>query len=324
MGSISSGLAKAYTYISEKSYVRLILTALSLASINFSIYIAHFDFNAMSLVDATAVSRHTFRLVILYTVVSYIFHFYFSYAKHQSEIFDKILWPFLALTTIISTLFIHPIFIIFFGNKKIKIRKTFKIVLSKLSRSISDSKLLVPPLVFSFFYIGIINTVYFFASILIMFTFFFLAEPSMHEIREKSDEHEKTSNEIDIGINKMDLTTELREGIEELDRGALHVVGYFIALKSCLNKNRLIKIITEKSWVFLILISILLGFFRADFSEKNIQVKLNEDTVTVYSLFMTTSSGIGLYSLKERQVRFVSWDNVNQVIYVSEKRKSYN
>ena len=57
------------------------------------------------------------------------------------------------------------------------------------------------------------------------------------------------------------------------------------------------------------------------FVEDNMHVKINSDDDTLV-LYMTTSAGVGVYSIEKQLAFFSSWDNINNLNFMVGKRRS--
>ena len=82
-----------------------------------------------------------------------------------------------------------------------------------------------------------------------------------------------------------------------------------------------IQFLLSKVGIMLILFSLALGASRATYVENHILVKINEDKKT-FVLYLSTSNGICLYDITQQEVSFVSWGNVKNLVFLSEKRRS--
>ncbi|MBN2824428.1 MAG: hypothetical protein JXQ76_03810 [Campylobacterales bacterium] len=73
--------------------------------------------------------------------------------------------------------------------------------------------------------------------------------------------------------------------------------------------------------IVIIILSFSFGVARGAYIKENIHVKINQKD-TVYVLFMTTSSGVGLFDYEKKYSEFVSWDNVKKLTFLKEKKYS--
>ena len=71
------------------------------------------------------------------------------------------------------------------------------------------------------------------------------------------------------------------------------------------------KFIGTNIGLLIILFSLSLGIFRANYVKNNIEIKI-ENLSTNYVLFLNTDNGILLYDKNEKKVNFIPWNNLKQ------------
>lgn len=310
-------IIKVYSYVMRSKYVQLFLATLSLATINFAVYIAYFDINAFSMIDTVAASGHIFRLVILYTVISYVFYLFNSYTEHQSLASSSLSRLGLNLSMAHlkflsngnkAVILIDKV-IKFIGQLALKFKTGFieKYYLGKILKTA------LPLLVFLMLYVGLNGLLIYVASITVVILILFIAKPDRDGFEKL-----KASFKED-GLSESVGDGDLKDMLLEMER----TENEFKLFQFSISKKYLMSFLIDKSWLLLILTSVLIGGLRANFVENHILVSLGTDK-DKYSLFMTTSSGIGLYSSAKKQVEFISWDNVTNLTYLQSYRRSYN
>ncbi len=72
--------------------------------------------------------------------------------------------------------------------------------------------------------------------------------------------------------------------------------------------------------IMLLVVSVLLGLFRAVYVRETVQVNLNKSANRTYSLFMSNNAGIGLIEQYTDKIHFVSWNHVNELDFVQDKK----
>ncbi len=96
----------------------------------------------------------------------------------------------------------------------------------------------------------------------------------------------------------------------------------FSESKKDLREGKYYKFIVGKVGVLLLFLSIALGIARAMYVQDNIHVKINGDSREL-SLYMTTSSGVGLYDRENKTALFSAWDSIERMEFPKEKRRTF-
>ena len=284
--NLVSTIVRIISLVINNNYVKIFLAVLAITSINFAAYISYFDMNILSLVDATALSRHIFRLVILYTVITYSFHLFYIYLEQHYSTLSPML-----------------------GDSKFP--RIGKIINKIITKMIPRLRMIPPVITFLFFYVGFEGLKNFIVLLVFCMIFMFslgiLRKFALSRVNKNSENELNELNEVSGAANST---------IEETFLGR---VTYPF------NQFKTMSFYLEKSWIFLILAALVVGGLRANFVEKNILASVNSNDVNspLYSIIMTTSSGVGLYSSEKKQVKFISWDNINNINYSVDSRRSY-
>ena len=281
--NLISTIVRIISLVINNNYVKICLAVLAITSINFAAYISYFDMNILSLVDATALSRHIFRLVILYTVITYSFHLFYIYLEQHYSTLSPML-----------------------GDSKFP--RIGNIVNKIITKIVPRLRMIPPVITFLFFYVGFEGLKNF--IILLIFCMLFMFSLGILRKFALSRVNKNTVNKPNEVCGVSNST------IEETFLGR---VTYPF------NQFKTMSFYLEKSWILLILAALVVGGLRANFVEKNILASVNRDDMNppLYSIFMTTSSGVGLYSSEKKQVKFISWDNIKNINYSVGSKRSY-
>lgn len=267
-----------------------ILLFFTILTVNFSSYVAFFDINSFMLIDLTSISKYIFSSIILFTLVS-------------------------------SSLLI---FFLFIKNTFLPIFYELRLFRKKYIESIEfffDSyltKFFLTLFVFLYIYIGISNTLLLFL-ILILYLFINLVYSNLKHLTIKKRLDEDESEKIiyfdllkkeNINSNKsfylmLEFYIDFISNIPSLFNNIL------ISINNSLKKENFFKFIGTNIGLLIILFSLSLGIFRANYVKNNIEIKV-EDLSTNYVLFLNTDNGILLYDKNEKKVNFIPWNNLKQ------------
>ena len=270
-------IIKVINFIKNEQFIMNVILILSIASAHSASYFLAFDINALLLIDSTSIFSFTMTATILYVFISLSVLIVLNAGK--------ILFSYMLFSTYstpkASEAYALILVFNFFENKFLKYISII--------------------LVFSYFYIGLTNTIHFiliviFITIMIMIAY--LGELVLHEYQKGlllllEGETKKNTDLKKQKINIKSLSP---------------------------NKTEFISFLTNKIAIILVICSILLGVYRASYIKTHNFVKINGNK---YSLYTTTSAGIGLYDNNSTNVLFVSWDNINQLDFIAIKYKFF-
>ncbi len=169
-----------------------------------------------------------------------------------------------------------------------------------------------------YIYIGISNTLLLFL-ILILYLFINLVYSNLKHLTIKKRLDEDESEKIiyfdllkkeNINSNKsfylmLEFYIDFISNIPSLFNNIL------ISINNSLKKENFFKFIGTNIGLLIILFSLSLGIFRANYVKNNIEIKV-EDLSTNYVLFLNTDNGILLYDKNEKKVNFIPWNNLKQ------------
>lgn len=258
-----------------------LLQILTVVSVNFAGYIAYYDINIFMMIDMTAITKYVFGLVIIFALVSAIIT--------------------LAVSFLVKYYLLNPTSY-FFGKMNNKISSLGPLIKFPLIFTI-----------FSFIYVGWINTIYILLIFLFYFGVMYLADGS-----ESIKQVFKTKNiNIFSELNKI-KTVEETKGF--FQRFLNYYYESIITITRASKEVKLKDFILGKIGIMLLLLSFSLGIGRADFVQSKYIVKLNNDEKT-YILFLNTFNGIFLFDKKLQETIFVSNDNLHKLVFIKDVRR---
>jgi hypothetical protein len=88
-----------------------------------------------------------------------------------------------------------------------------------------------------------------------------------------------------------------------------------VNLTSGKKQMKLKEFIINNIGILLILLSFMIGNSRSYYVKDNINININDNTKE-YALYLTTSTGIGIYDNELEQTLFISWDNVKSMKFL--------
>jgi len=174
-------------------------------------------------------------------------------------------------------------------------------------------------LIFSCLYVGVENASFILYAFLFYFAVILYSTHKGKKIEEDAEIGELlTNNQVVVGehngglnklIKRIEITFEsISQDVQES--------------KEKIKNGEYLQFLSKKVGFMLVFLSLALGVGRADFVKDNVHVKLEGSEVNLV-LYLTTSSGIGLYDVDRKTVIFTSWDNVKDMELLPEKRRSY-
>lgn len=276
---------KILAYIKNKNIIENILLFGAIISANFASYIAFYDINALMIIDSTTVAKYLLGITVTFVIVS----------------------------TAIS------IVLLLLQNLSLLVSDNDGLISKDKRRDMHDAignkifKFILTMIIFIFIFIGLENSLIIillllgYVSALIIFNALFDSEEVPLEHNKKDD--------ITIAQKLFGLLHPL---------SGIHVFSKNLNLQKAINhlsKGEYFEFILGKVGIIVILFSLALGVGRADYVENNIHVKIN-NVEKHFVLYITTDDGIGLFDRKLKQVSFISWGNVENLVFLSKKRRS--
>lgn len=179
-------------------------------------------------------------------------------------------------------------------------------------------KFILTMIVFLFFYTGLINFLIIigilitYIILLIMFDAIFHSE----NIQIENDFWLEFKNSETI-LHKINLVFE----IIDISHNGFFSNFDFKKTFQFIQKGQYLQFILSKIGIMLILFSLALGVGRANYVQNHILVNVNKDKQT-YVLYLATGDGIALYNASLKQVSFISWGNVKNLLFLSKERRS--
>lgn len=269
----------------------------TIITVNFTSYTAYFDINAFMIIDLTSITKHVLGIVILFTLVS-----------------SSIMICFL----VINNFILLPIYQMKLFNKEYN--KPFDNFFTSFYL-----RLISVILVFSFIYMGIYNTLYlisFFILFFILIYLYSILKSIIFRIRNVQD-NKATFVEVLMNIKSDDYLPLIKKFLYDNLTSSLALVLYSKkASKIALNKDNFIKFITTNIGIMIVFLSLFMGIARADYIENNMEVSINKEK-DFYTLFLNTSNGVLLYSERKDNVRFISWDRLDDLSFKKEKKRNW-
>ncbi len=276
---VNAYISKLVDFVKSEQFIINTILILSITSAHFASYILAFDINALLLIDPTSILSFTTTATILYVFIS----------------LGVLLFLYIGKTLIGYLLFVT------FPDIKASEMVAIRILMSLFENKLVKYASII--LVFSYFYIGIMNTLYFIITIIIVIIVVYIGELTYQEYQ------------------KSFLSLIENERIKGTEAKSENIIYENISIKGISpDKKSFINFLSNKVAIILVLCSILLGGYRALYIQNHNFVKMNENK---YSLYITTSSGIGLYDNNSTSVIFISWDNVSNLNFIASERKYF-
>ena len=179
-------------------------------------------------------------------------------------------------------------------------------ILSKESRQIAHDalgnkvfKFILTVFIFLFFYVGVKNSLItvgifiFYGILLIIFNTIFNSE----------DNEDKNSIHLRESFSGIGISINIEKSLSYIYQG------------------QYTQFLLSKIGIMLILFSLALGVGRANYVQEHILVNINEDKKT-FVLYLATGDGVGLYDTELKQISFISWGNVKNLVFLSKERRS--
>lgn len=276
-------LRDMYSYLSAKGIVDLCLLSLAVVSANFSAYIYYFDINALSFVDASAISKHILVISIHYAgalaVVSIsilLLQNLMSSRGFMDGAIDSIALP------ITGSMFQQTMrFTLWSILEKRALRTTATIIL------------------FSAVYIGVVNTLIMACTTLIVL--FAISYFHLQLLREKPEADNGEIAELLGGYFTVTIPTAVTD--EDIK----------VELKSYL---------LAKIGVIALLLALSIGIGRANYIDHKANAVLGGEQPTNVVVITTSSSGLALYDKELKVVVFKPWSKVEGITFPIESQRS--
>lgn len=289
-------------YLKEKNVFSNFLLFGSVISANFAAYLACFDINALLIIDATTAGKHIVGIIILYVMVSAAVSLALLYLPNYFSLTETFRRK--------SGVNINIGFMKFSDKTLKSIRAVLSNVVFKYALSI---------FIFSCLYVGIENTVF----IIYVFTIYFitiLLSDYWHKDKNESNGQNEPEENNQPSQKKAWYVDVFRSFITRTETIFNTIYTDFDRAFEKLKNGEYIKFLANKAGFILIFLSLALGVGRADFVQNNVHVQLNGIEKT-YVLYMTTSAGVALFDKNNKQVSFTSWDKINNMLFLKDKRR---
>lgn len=284
---------KILAYIRKKNIIENILLIGAIISANFASYLAYYDINALMITDATALTKYILNFTITYVIVS---------------------------TSIsVLLLFVQKISLLT-SDEKGMISKESRII---LHNAIGNKvfKFILTTIIFLFFYTGMKNSLIIisiflaYIFLIILFDTLFNTEDTPDFVKPISDT--KNQDKFTTTLMKIDFAFDV---ISSLKIGFASNFNFKKTL-SYIYEGKYLQFLISKIGTMLVLFSLALGIARANYVQNNILVNINNNKEN-FVLYLSTNNGIGLYNTTLRQVSFVSWGNVKNLVFIAKNRRS--
>lgn len=267
--------------IKKYRIVNSLLQVLMIVSVNFAGYIAYYDINIFMMIDATAITKYVFGLVIIFALISALITLLFSFLEKYY--------------------FLNPTSHFFVDMNQ---------TISLLGPLIKYPLIFI---IFSIIYVGWINTIYISLLFIFYFGVMYLADSS-----ENIKEVFKNKN-IDI-FSELNKIKTLDETKSFFQRFINYYLVSVMRITRASREINLKDFILGKIGIMLLLLSFSLGIGRADFVQTRYVVKLNNDDKK-YILFLNTFNGVFLFDKQFKETIFVANDNLEKLVFVKDARR---
>lgn len=279
--------------IKKYKIIENIIIFTSIISANFVAYIAYFDINIFMFIDSSAVIKHTFSMIILFTFIS-----------ASLTIFLII------IQNILLVKHENILFISFITVKDPNSSRIYKLLNNKFL------KYIIAVMIFSFLYIGGTNTLYVLAVFFIIFIFIFIID-LLKEYRAPVHKEDEILNEM----KKIKFYNKLPSSFKKVLKSA-YTYDYIVKKElSILYKDgKSFQIILSRLGIMIITLSLLIGVGKANFIEKNNLVTIisHDKNTSDYVLFLTTKNGVCTFNKTNESVEFLPWGYIKKVTFLSE------
>lgn len=286
-------------HLKDKNILTNMLLVGSIVSITFASYISCFDINAFIFVNASTVGKHFTEMAILYVLVLAGVSLLLLFASNYLTVSER-------FKNSQSTIFS------FFSFVVIEIPEDETILFQKFLSSLI-TKYLLTILIFSILYVGAVNALYISSLFIIYCTILYLG----HHINQKEILEDPKYNNSE----EKNLEAKKKGKISIIAQEILSSVNLDIQESNEKIKNgEFIQFFAKGLGIILVLLSFSLGIGRADFVKHNLLVKMTEKEGS-FALFLTTSSGVGLYDIDNEKVIFIPWGRLDEMELDSQKRR---
>ncbi len=293
-------IKKLWDYIKSLNILGNILLFGAIITANVTVYISYFDVNSLSVIDSTTAIKHTLGFTMLYAM---------AYAG--VAIFLQFLQSYILTKDSLDLVVFHL-------KIPLKIREELHSIIENFF-----CRFTITILIFSIIYVGLEKSAIIMLLFLIYFGFIIFSKysHSMEIIKGTAVSSDASKNTTDF---QGQLTKEKLINVRLLENVTQYlefITDIFKESKENLKNGKYFEFVIGKVGVFFLLLSISFGVARAVYVEDNVHVKINKESV-IYAIYMTTSSGVGLYDLENRIAIFSSWDSIDKMKFIKNKRRT--
>ncbi|MFG0453612.1 hypothetical protein ACF8D4_22625 [Shewanella sp. YQ_9] len=290
MATMNNRFIRLFGEVDFKKLGGNIILVLSSLSSTFVAYIYFFDINILSLVDAKSFAGHVTVAALYYVLSSALVNIFIHYLL--SVMSGDVRQPLYHIDT--DNKAVQMIFSSL--NKIIFALENANVILYRILSHLI-TKIFLITCVFSGFYVGLENLLKIIA-ILFWYTIVFVVFYLLHTIVNKRVFRKVEDNSFNVS-----------SGLS---------VSIFNEMK-----NHVLSVFVGKIGVFVILISVSVGYYRGEHITNTSEVTLRDSSK--HSIILNTESGVVLISAdKEKLISFVSWNDFSKSHFSQLKRNNIN